>query len=160
MAAKFVKISSSLIGIFMTLFFINGVYSQSKEEVYFLVNAKDTLIKKQITNNRETFEGYLIIDEKRLKTLNKTPTKENEVWVPESDDDFHTLGPAFKFHRENDRKITNSEFNNIEVIRSRKEFLNKFFSTQNPSEIDYFFIEPIKCSTSYILRRVFPIFLE
>ena len=56
--------------IFTTLLFFK-TYSQSKSNIYFFINEKDTLIKKQIATKTNEYEGYRIIDEKRLVKKSK-----------------------------------------------------------------------------------------
>ena len=51
--------------IYILIYSFNS-YSQSKDTIYFLINRKDSLIKKQIATKTNKYEGYRIIDEKTL----------------------------------------------------------------------------------------------
>lgn len=158
MEPKFVNNIRILVICMFMLLTICGVYAQS--EIYFLIDKNDTLIKKQSSTRENKFEGYLIIDEQRIKPLNKTPIKIGRVWVPESDDDFHTLGPSFSFNGKNDKIITKEELKDLSVIINRKKFLKIFSSDLDFSSISYFFIEPIICTNNFLLRQVFPVIVE
>lgn len=159
-ANKFFKHNYILYFLFFTICTQIGYAQKSKEEIYFFLDKSDTLIKKQFNSTTKSLSGYLIINKKKIKPLNRTPLVKGKVWVPESMDDFHTFGPSFSFNRKYDRIITKNELTNLNVIKSRKEFLKKFSSNLNFSDISYFFIEPKNCSSNYILRRVFPVIHE
>jgi hypothetical protein len=159
-ANKFFKHKYILCFVIFTFCIQIGYAQKSKDEIYFILDKSDTLIKKQFNSATKKISGYLIIDERRVKPLNRTPMIKGKVWVPESDDDFYTFGPSFSFIRKNDRIITEDELTQLNVIKSRKEFLHKFSSIFNNSETSYFFIEPINCSSNYILRKVSPVIFE
>lgn len=157
MEVKFVNKNRFLVNCMFLFFFMGGLYAQTEMKIYFLINKNDTLIMKQKATQENKFEGYSIIDEQLVKPLNRTPLVKGKVWVPESIDDFHTFGPSFSLIRKNDIIITEDQLTKLNVIKSRKEFLEKLSSNLNFSDISYFFIEPKNCSSNYILRRVFPV---
>ena len=98
-----------------------SVFSQKNDTLYFLVNKKDTLITKLTNSSSGNHIGYRLTDEKRIKKLNKTPLVEGKVWVPESDDDFHTFGPSFSFNSSKDTVVTKSYLNSLKIIKNRIE---------------------------------------
>ncbi len=137
-------------------------YSQSKNTIYFYINPKDTLIKKQIATKTNEYEGYRIINEKRIvkkikrltkkKPLNKI-LKKGEIWVFEGDDiEYDTFDSfSFSFDRKKDSIISKSYLNTLNPIKDRRKLIDSFYLDN--AWIEYIFIEPIKCD-KFILRKV------
>jgi hypothetical protein len=145
----------------LSIIFQIGHAQKSENKVFFYIDKSDTLIKKQFNSTTKGYSSYLLIDENRIKELNKTPLTKGEVWIPKSDDDFHNLGPSFRFSKENDQIINQDEFNQLDIIKERKEFLKMDdkvpFDLSNTS---YYFVEPINCKSDYLIREVFPVIFE
>jgi|TARA_B110000967_G_scaffold50827_1_gene51903 hypothetical protein len=148
--------------IFTTLLFFK-TYSQSKSNIYFFINEKDTLIKKQIATKTNEYEGYRIIDEKRLvkkskRSFRKKPEnkvlKKGEIWISEGDDiEYDAFDEySFSYNRKNDTIISKSYINNLKIIRDRRQFLDTI-KHLDKFRINYIFIEPENCS-EYIMRKV------
>ena len=77
-----------------SLLFLSS-YSQSRKNIYFLIDRNDTLIKKQIATQTNEYEGYRIIDETRIvktsrRSFREKPKdkvlKKGEIWISEGDD--------------------------------------------------------------------------
>lgn len=160
MEAKNVRRNKIFLILTFLLFIANNLFAQIKEEIYFLIDRNDTLIKKQIATKENLPEGYLIIAEARSKLLKTTPIEEGKIWIPESDEDNYIPGQWFQFFKQNDKLITEDELSKLDVIRKRTEFLKKDKISFDLSKKSYFFIEPQKCSNKYILRKVFPVIFE
>ncbi len=138
-------------------------YSQSRNNIYFFINKKDTLIKKQTATKTNEYEGYRIIDEKRLVKKNKRSfrkkpenkvLKKGEIWVSEGDDiEYDAFDEySFSFNRKNDKIISKSYINDLKIIRDRRQFLDTIKNLQK-FRINYIFIEHENCS-KYIMRKV------
>lgn len=148
--------------LFFILFFtmLQIGYSQSTQKVYFLVDKTDTLIKRQFNLTTKEYSSYLIINEDKIKDLNKTPIVEGKVWIPESEDDFYTFGLSFSFDAKNDSLVSKEYLETLNIIKNRKEFLNIDHAKYSLSGNNYYFIEPTNCDNLYILREVFPLVFE
>lgn len=138
-------------------------YSQSRNNIYFLINKKDTLIKKQTATKTNEYEGYRIIDEKRLVKKNKRSfrkkpenkvLKKGEIWVSEGEDiEYETFEYfSFSFNRKNDTIVSKSYINDLKIIRDRRRFLDTI-KDLDKFRINYIFIEQENCS-KYIMREV------
>lgn len=134
-----------------------NLFSQKNDTLYFLIDKKDTLITKLTNSTNGKHIGYRIIDEKRIKKLNKTPLTKNKVWVPENDDDFRSFGPSFSFDSSKSSIISQSYLNTLKIIRDRRAFLSI-----DKLLFDYsiFFIEPTEHNEKFILRKVYPILYD
>ena len=135
-----------------------NIFSQKVKTQYFLINKKDILIERQLATEKNNYEGYLIIDEKRIKELNRTPNVEGRVWTPENDDDFHQFGYSFTFNRKNDTIVSKSYLETINIIKDRRQFLDV---NKNLDEVwtEFIFIESINCN-KFVLRKVRPLIFE
>jgi len=143
--------------IYILIYSFNS-YSQSKDTIYFLINRKDSLIKKQIATKTNKYEGYRIIDEKTLviNTKRSSDLGGNDIQY-ETFDSY-----SFSFNRKNDTIISNSYLKTLNLIISRKKFINikkkgYYFDT---SGFLYFFIEKTNHKNKYILRKVYPVSFE
>ncbi|AUS04774.1 hypothetical protein [Pseudotamlana carrageenivorans] len=133
--------------IFISFLFFNS-YGQSKDSVYFFINPKDTLIKKQIANKTNNFEGYKIINEKReVKKTKRSSAIDGDDIEYTSFESF-----SFSFNRENDTIISKSYVNNLNIIRERKQFLDVIKKLRN-ERLNFIFIEPKSCNR-FIMRSV------
>jgi hypothetical protein len=148
---------------FCFLFF--NTYCQSSDTIYFLINRKDSLIKKQIATKLNSYEGYIIYySKKTVIKKNKTPIIEGEVWVADEKYDYNVNGQknvSFKFLRKNDRIIEKEQLNEFKTVKNREEFLDfgrsKGFDLLG---ITYLFIEPTDDDDKFILRKVYPVVFE
>lgn len=129
-------------------------YSQSKSSLYFFINKNDTLIKKQIATKSNKYEGYRIIDKRRVVTDIKRSNS-----IDGDDIEYETFEQfSFSFDRKNDTIISKSYMNDLKIIRNRRQFLDTIKHLDKFS-IDFIFIEPKNCS-KYIMRKVRPIIFE
>ena len=133
--------------IFTALIFLNS-YSQSKSSLYFFINKKDTLIEKQIGTKLNEYEGYRIIDERRVITDIKRSNS-----IDGDDIEYETFERfLFSFNRKNDTIVSKSYINDLKIIRERNQFLDTI-KHLDKFRIDFIFIEPENCNT-YIMRKV------
>jgi hypothetical protein len=146
-----------------TYFLLFNSYSQSKDTIYLLINKKDTLIKKQVATKANEYEGYKIIDEKRLvkkikRTVRKKPVnkilKKGEIWISEGDDiEYDAFDEySFSFNRKRDTIISKLYLNTLNLIKDRRQFLD-IIKHLNESWTELIFIEPTKCD-KFVLRKV------
>ena len=147
--------------IFTSFFFFNS-YSQSESSICFFINKKDTLIKKQIATKTSKYEGYRIIDEKRIvkKFIRKKPLKKGEIWISEGDDiEYDTFDEFyFSFDKKNDTIISKLYLNTLSLIKDRRKFIDSI-KELDKAWIKFIFIEPIK-GDKFILRKVRPVIFE
>ena len=142
-----------LISIITSLICLNG-FSQKRETQYFLINRKDTLIKKQTTTKKNKYERYIIINENKIIKRYHRSSKING-----DDIEFSTFDEiSFSFNRSNDTIVELSFIKNLEIIKDRKKFLKKNIELDE-TKSEFIFIEPIKCN-KYILRKVIPVIFE
>ncbi len=131
-----------------TCFFLFNSYSQSKDTIYLLINKNDTLIKKQIATKTNEYEGYKIIDEKRIVTAIKRAST-----LKGDDIEYETFSSwSFSFNRKNDTIISKSYLNTLNLIKDRRKFID-VIKHLDKVWIDFVFIEPTKCD-KFILRKV------
>jgi len=150
--------------LFFCFLYFNS-YCQSSDTIYFLINKKDSLIKKQVATKLNSYEGYIIYySEKTLIKKNKTPIIEGEVWVEDDKYDYNAYeqkNVSFKFLRKNDRIIEKEQLNEFKIVKKREVFLDlgrgKGFDLLG---ITYFFIEPTDNDDKFILRKVYPVIFE
>jgi len=131
-------------------------YSQSikGDTIYFLINKKDTLIYKQVATKTNSYEGYVITDEKKIVKNIKRSSVING-------DDIEYKGFSnyyYSFSRNNDIIISKSHLNTLNLIKGRREFLD-YINHSNNVWIEFIFIEPTKCD-KFILRKVSPLTFE
>jgi hypothetical protein len=130
------------------------MFSQKKQIQYFLVSKNDTLIKTQLATKANQYEGYLIINEK--KTIKKAIRPSNLAGKDILKDSFEEI--YFSFNRNNDTIVGKSYYDKLNIIKTRREFLQinkQIDETRN----EFIFIEPVDCE-KFILRRVTPIIFE
>lgn len=139
-------------------FLIFNSYSQSKNTIYFLINKKDTLIRKQIATKVNEYEGYKIINEKRLiKNIKRSSGLGGD------DIEYDVFSEHFfSFNKKNDTIIYKSYLKTLNLITDRKDFLNLKKKGYNFDTLGftYFFIEKTNCENKYILRKVYPVTFE
>ncbi|MEH6657787.1 hypothetical protein [Leeuwenhoekiella marinoflava] len=130
-----------------SLLFLSS-YSQSRKNTYFLIDRNDTLIKKQIANQTNEYEGYRIIDERRIVT----DIKRSES-IDGDDITYETFASySFSFNRKEDTIISKTYFDSLSIIKDRRKFLDTI-KIENMFNLNYIFIEPKNCN-KYILRKV------
>lgn len=135
--------------IIITFFLCFNSFSQSRDTIYFLINKKDTLIKKQIATKLNKYEGYLIINEKRrVKKIRRSSDISGDDVEYDAFEDF-----SFSFNRKKDTIISKSYLKSLNLIRDRSQFISTMKEYLNKSGTEYIFIEPIKCN-KFILRKV------
>lgn len=130
-------------------FLLFNSYSQSRETIYLLINKKDTLIKKQIANKSNEFEGYRVINEKRVVKETKRSSKLGGDDIEY--DAFEYF--SFSFDRKKDTIISKSHLNTLTFIKDRRQFINAVKQHLSNVWTEYVFIEPIKYG-KFILRKV------
>ena len=102
-----------------SLLFLSS-YSQSRKNTYFLIDRNDTLIKKQIANQTNEYEGYRIIDERRIVT----DIKRSES-IDGDDITYETFASySFSFNRKEDTIISKTYFDSLSIIKDRRKFLD------------------------------------
>ncbi|MEZ7495489.1 hypothetical protein QO206_08320 [Leeuwenhoekiella aequorea] len=129
-----------------SLLFLSS-YSQSRKNIYFLIDKKDTLIKKQIATQTNEYEGYRIIDERRIVT----DVKRSES-IHGDDVEYETFASySFSFNRKEDTIISKTYFDSLSIIKDRKKFLDTI-KIENMFNLNYIFIEPKNCN-EFIMRQ-------
>ena len=129
-----------------SLLFLSS-YSQSRKNIYFLIDKKDTLIKKQIATQTNEYEGYRIIDERRIVT----DVKRSES-IHGDDVEYETFASySFSFNRKEDTIISKRYFDSLSIIKDRKKFLDTI-KIENMFNLNYIFIEPKNCN-EFIMRQ-------
>ncbi len=129
-----------------SLLFLSS-YSQSRKNIYFLINKKDTLIKKQIATQTNEYEGYRIIDKRRIVT----DVKRSES-IHGDDVEYETFASySFSFNRKEDTIISKTYFDILSIIKDRKKFLDTI-KIENMFNLNYIFIEPKNCN-EFIMRQ-------
>lgn len=127
---------------------ISNLYSQSKDTIYFLINKKDTLIKKQVATKINNYEGYRIIDEKKLVTDIKRSSD-----IGGDDVEYEAFEKySFSFNRKNDIIISQTHLKSLNFIKNRRQFIDTI-KYLNKTRASFVFIEPIKCD-KFVLRKV------
>lgn len=142
----------------ITYFLIINTYSQSKDTIYLLINKNDSLIKKQVASITNEYEGYRIIDKKKLVTDTKRSSDIGGDDIQyERFDSF-----SFSYNRKNDTLIFKSYLENLNLITDREGFLNLKKKGGNFDSLGftYFFIEKTNCKNKFILRKVSPVTFE
>lgn len=129
-----------------SLLFLSS-YSQSRKNIYFLIDKKDTLIKKQIATQTNEYEGYRIIDERRIVT----DVKRSES-IHGDDVEYETFASySFSFNRKEDTIISKTYFDSLSIIKDRKKNLDTI-KIENMFNLNYIFIEPKNCN-EFIMRQ-------
>lgn len=129
-----------------SLLFLSS-YSQSRKNIYFLIDKKDTLIKKQIATQTNEYEGYRIIDERRIVT----DVKRSES-IHGDDVEYETFASySFSFNRKEDTIISKTYFDSLSIIKDRKKILDTI-KIENMFNLNYIFIEPKNCN-EFIMRQ-------
>lgn len=133
--------------IFTSFLFLNS-YSQSMDTIYFFISKKDTLIQKQITTKKNTYEGYRIIDKRRVV---KDIKRSNSINGDDIEyDTFESF--SFSFNRKNDTIISKSYIDDLKIVKKRMHFLDTI-KNLNIFFLNFIFIEPKNCDR-YIMRKV------
>ncbi|WP_031428966.1 hypothetical protein [Flavimarina sp. Hel_I_48] len=141
METKIVNKNCFLFLIFIMVLLGSKLVAQSNGNIYFLINPTDSLIQKQLATGKNSYNGYLIVDENRIKELHKTPVKKGKIWVPENEDDFHANGPSFTYDEKNDTLIDKNCLKTLNIIKDRRKFLTIDNGLYDLSGNNYYFIE-------------------
>jgi|SRR5690606_7970038 len=131
------------------IFYLWG-YSQSKktDTIYFFINKNDTLIYKQLSTKTNSYEGYVITDEKRIVKNIKRPS---DIGGDDIEyEDFEDY--SFSFNQKNDIIISKSYLNTLNLTKDRRKFID-FLNHSDNVWIEFIFIEPKNCN-EYIMRKV------
>ena len=129
-----------------SLLFLSS-YSQSRKNIYFLIDRNDTLINKQIATQTNEYEGYRIIDERRIVTdIKRSESIDGDDIRYETFDSY-----SFSFNRKEDTIISKTYFDSLSIIKDRRKFLDTI-KKENMFNLNYIFIELKNCS-EYIMRR-------
>ena len=136
------------------------IYAQSRDTIYFLINKKDTLIKKYNPSERKYFKGYsLYFTEKTRIIKNNTPIVEGKVWVADAKYDYFVYGHksyTFDYLNSKSKLISADSLSGLNYINNREDFLKTKDLLFNKT---IFFIEP-KNNNYYIIREMFPVIFE
>jgi len=143
----------------------------AQNDIYFLINKNDSLIKTQISKEPNTYAGYNIFYDKKVRTRkNNTPKKpilESQgvitVWEEDSKYDYYVYekpSVPFSFIKEYDRLIDESELKDLKIIIDRLEFLkirkDTYFDALGNT---YYFLEKRE-KNKYLIRKVYPVIFE
>ena len=143
----------------------------SQDDIYFLVNENDSLIKKQISKEPNTYAGYQIFYDTLIWIKkNKTPgpayqsISPNLIEIKEEDplyDYFVYERPAvnFSFIKENDQLINEDVFMKFNVIKERLKFLDIGSRGGFDNGNFYYFLEK-SGDGKYLIREVHPMIYE
>ncbi len=78
--------------------FLLSCQSYSQKDVFLLINENDTLISKQISKDTNSYTGYRIYYDKKVRVkknntplLKPTTTEKIKVWVEDSKYDYYVL---------------------------------------------------------------------
>ena len=141
-------------------FLFISIYAQTRDTIYFLVNKKDTLIKKYNPSERKSFKGYdLYFTKKTRIKRNNTPIKEGKVWVPDAKYDYYVYGHnsyTFDYLNNKSKLISRDCLNTLNYIDNRDVFLK---TKGLLSDYTIFFIEP-KVNGYFIVREMYPVIYE
>ncbi len=145
--------------IIISLIAING-YSQSRDTIYFMIDKKDTLVKKHTMTKKNPFNGYEIcFTEKEQIKKNNTPHIDGKVWVADTKYDYYVYGHKsyiFDFNNSKNNIVDSTHIKSIKYIEAREKFLK----TKNLLfKYTIFFIEPIH-KGKFKIREMFPVFNE
>ena len=133
--------------IFTCLLLYNS-YSQSRDTIHFFINKKDTLIQKQLATKTNEYEGYRIIDEKRIVIDTKRSCD-----IGGDDIEYETFASySFSFNRKNDTIVSKPYLNTLKLIKDRRKFIDSIKELDN-AWIKFVFIEPTS-HNKFILRKV------
>ncbi|MDO7137190.1 hypothetical protein [Algibacter lectus] len=141
----------------------------AQNDIYFLINKNDSLIKLQISNEPKTYAGYRILYDERVKTrrnntpIQKTSNGEVKVWVEDSKYDYFVYDNpfvSFSFIKEYDKLVNKEELNKLKIITDRKDFL-KIGEKGGFDELgnNYFFLEKRE-KNKYLIRKVYTVIYE
>lgn len=133
--------------IFTCLLLYNS-YSQSIDTIHFFINKKDTLIQKQLATKTNEYEGYRIIDEKRIVIDTKRSCD-----IGDDDIEYETFDSySFSFNRKNDTIVSKPYLNTLKLIKDRRKFIDSIKELDD-AWINFVFIEPTTYN-KFILRKV------
>ncbi len=163
-----IKINKIFHLLIFTLFY-NLTIAQN--DVYFLINKNDSLIKLQISNKPKTYAGYNIFYDKKVRTKkNNTPNLKQSksdgvitIWEEDPKYDYYVYenpSVAFSFIKEYDKLIDKNELKDLKIITDRKEFLKigekgGFDGLGN----NYYFLEKRE-KDKYLIRKVHTVIFE
>lgn len=155
--------------LFIFTLFYNLTIAQN--DVYFLINKNDSLIKLQISNKPKTYAGYSIFYDKKIRIKkNNTPNLKHSksdgvitVWQEDPKYDYYVYeNPSvpFSFIKEFDKLIDKNELKDLKIITDRKELLKigekrGFDGLGN----NYYFLEKRE-KDKYLIRKVYPVIFE
>ncbi|MFI1770133.1 hypothetical protein, partial [Thalassobellus citreus] len=155
--------------LFIFTLFSNLTIAQN--DIYFLINKNDSLIKTQISKEPKSYAGYSIFYDKKVHTKkNNTPKFKKSiskgiitVWEEDPKYDYYVYerpSVPFSFLKGLDKLVDQKELKDLNVITERKDFLN----IGNNGSFDglgytYYFIEK-KENNKYLIRKVYPVIFE
>jgi hypothetical protein len=143
----------------------------AQNDIYFLINKNDSLIKTQISNKPKAYAGYSIFYDKKVRIKkNNTPNLKQSksdgvitVWEEDPKYDYYVYeNPSvpFSFIKEYDKIIDKNQLKDLKVITDRKEFLKigekrGFDGLGN----NYYFLEKLE-KDKYLIRKVYTVIFE
>ena len=142
----------------------------SQEDIYFLINQNDSLIKTQISTEPNTYAGYEIFYDTLIRVKkNRTPGPAYQrlsptlIKIKEEDplyDYFEDVRPAanFSFIKEDDRFISEDELKEFNVICERTKLLSLGSGGFDNGNF-YYFLEKME-NGKYLIREVHPVIFE
>ena len=130
-----------------------NAFSQNTHTV-FLIDKSDSLIVKLRNSKSREVSGYKIINKDRviIKHRRSSDLKGDDVEYETFDELY------FSFNIKDDTIINKSFLDKLEIIKTRKEFLD-INKNMDETVNEFIFIEPINCE-KFILRKVTPIIFE
>ena len=167
MCKTYMKIENhKIFCLFIFTLFCNLTIAQN--DIYFLINKNDSLIKTQISNKSKTYAGYSIFYDKKVRTKkNNTPNLKQSksdgvitVWEEDPKYDYYVYeNPSvpFSFIKKYDKIIDKNELKDLKIITDRKEFLKigekrGFDGLGN----NYYFLEKLE-KDKYLIRKVYTV---
>ncbi|UZH54872.1 hypothetical protein JRG66_12995 [Salinimicrobium tongyeongense] len=153
----------------ISIFFFSHL-SYSQKDIYFLISENDTLIHEQISDNANSYTGYRIFFDKKVRVKkNNTPrpktrsTEIIEVWEEDPKYDYYVFeNPSvhFSFIKELDKLVDKNELKDLNIITDRRDFLKISDSVSfDGLGHTYYFLEERK-DGKYLMRRVYPVIFE
>ena len=155
--------------LFIFTLFYNLTISQN--DIYFLINKNDSLIKTQISGEPRTYAGYQIYYDKKVRVKkNNTPNPSKSesngvilVWEEDPKYDYYVYeNPSvpFSFLKGLDKLVDKKELKDLNIITERKDFLNIGKNGGfDGLGYTYYFIEKRE-NDKYLIRKVHPVIFE
>lgn len=141
-------------------FFVINAYSQSRDTIYFMIDKKDTLVKKHTMTKKNHFNGYEIcFTEKEQIKKNNTPHIDGKVWVEDTKYNYFEYGHKsyiFDFFNSKSNIIDANYLKSIKFISNREVFLK---TKDLLFKYIILFIEPMQ-GGKYKIQKMLPVFNE